>query len=211
MNWQQFKKNAGMLVQIEPPACQLDINSHALSDQHDDWIIEFTRDEDVVSLRNTRTQKSIKLGKDHIYDFRSNPNHADDTNKHGFLILKVQIFSQRENLWLRPNARPGERINLTGLAHHQLQWTPFTEVDASAFIPPTATFANIQYRLWSDEPNIPLIIRLAINSSGAGMQELSGPSGVATQLVTEKQRFNVSLSHPKTKYELIVLGYKFER
>ena len=93
MNWQQFKKNAGMLVQIEPPACLLDINSHVLPDQHDDWIIEFGRDEDVVSLYNTRTQTRIKLGKDHIYDFRSDPNHTDDVNKHGFLIL-TDIFSE---------------------------------------------------------------------------------------------------------------------
>jgi hypothetical protein len=211
MNWQQFKKNAGMLVQIEPPACHLDINSHALPDQHDEWTIEFTNDEDVISLCNIRTQKNIKLGKDHIYDFRSNPNHPNDDNKHGFLILKVQIFSQGENLWLRPNARPGERVNLTLLAQHQLQWTPYIEVDASASIPPTTTFANIQYRLWSDEPNIPLIIRLAINPDGTGMQELSGPSGVAAQLVTKNQRFHVSLSHPKAKYELIVLGYEFKR
>lgn len=121
MNWGQFQKNVGMRVQIEPPACRLDANGHVLPERHDDWLVERIGDNDMVVLRNLSTDHVAELGKDHIYDFRSNPSRSKNGLKYGFLILKVQIFLQGVNLWFRPNARPGDRVAPTNRPHHKVQ------------------------------------------------------------------------------------------
>lgn len=56
---------------------------------------------------------------------------------------------------------------------------------------------------------MPLLIRIASQQDGAVSQELSGPSGVVEQMITEKQTFYVSFSHPKVRYEIGVLGYRW--
>jgi len=210
VNWGQFQKNIGMRVQIEPPACWLEANGHVLPERHDDWLIENIGSNEAVVLRNLTTDHVVELGKDHIYDYRSNPFRSKNGLKHGFLILKVQVFVQGVEAWLRPNARPGERVAPSNRPHHKVQWTPFAKVDASTLIPPNAPFASIQYRLWSDEEGVPLLIRIAAQQDGALTQELSGPSGVAEQMITENQTFYVSFSHPRVQFEIGVLGYKWE-
>jgi hypothetical protein len=87
-------------------------------------------------------------------------------------------------------------------------WTPFKRVKAVAGISPLAEFAIIQFRLWSDDNTIPLMIRIASNQDGEIMNEVAGPSGVVKQVITENQTFYISLSHPKIEYKVSVLGYE---
>lgn len=124
MNWAQFKKNIGMRVQIEPIACRFDAQGHELPDENDDWIVESISEIDVLSLRNIRTDHIAQLGKDHIYDFRSNPARSTGGITYGFLVLKMQIFLQGANLWLRPNAKPGERVSAPAMSRGRPKATP---------------------------------------------------------------------------------------
>ena len=124
MNWAQLKKNIGMRVQIEPIACRLDAQGHELPHENDDWIVESISETDVLSLRNIRTGHIAQLGKDHIYDFRSNPARSTDGITHGFLVLKMQIFLQSAKLWLRPNAKPGERVSPPAMSRRRPKATP---------------------------------------------------------------------------------------
>lgn len=209
MNWAQFKKNIGKRVQLEPTACRWDAQGNELPEENDDWIVQSVSDTDSVTLRNVRTDHVAELGKGHIYDFRSNPARSKGGVTYGFLVLKMQVFIQGDKLWFRPNARPGERVRTFAQPGKQPSWTQFVRVNASESIPPNAAFAKIQYKLWSDDPNVPLLIRIASEQDGKLMQELSGPSGVAEQMITEQQTFYVSFSHPGLRYEIGVLGYQF--
>lgn len=120
MNWAQFKKNVGMWVQLEPIACRLDETGQELPQVSHDWIVQSFSPEDEVTLRNIATGHVAQLGKDHFYDFRSNPSKSQGGVKHGFLVLKMQVFMQGSNLWYRPNAKPGERVS----PHHTPQSQP---------------------------------------------------------------------------------------
>jgi hypothetical protein len=208
MNWERFRKNLGMRVQIEPPECRLDHNSHVLPDHRDDWLIEQFPDNDVVTLRNLATDHVVRLAKDHIYDFRSNPARSKNGISFGFLVLKVQVFLKGTDVWIRPNARPGDRVPPSNAPHHQVQWTPYFRLDTAPFVPPTARIVRIQYRLWSDEAGIPLLIRVASEADGSGLtQELSGPSGVIEQLLDSPSLY-FSVSHPQVHYQLQVIGWE---
>lgn len=208
MNWNQFQKNIGMRMLIEPPPCQLSDAGHVLPESHDEWLIESVS-ADTVKLRNLASNHAAELGKDHIYDYRSDPSRTKGDIRAGFLVLKVQIFLQGQNVWVRPNSRPGERVAPSNLSHHQVQWTERIKVDARSGIPLSAHFASIQYRLWSDVQGIPLQLRISSNAEGTLSQELSGPSGVAKLMMAEPQTFYVSFSHPMVQYEMSVIGYEF--
>lgn len=209
MNWAQLKKNIGMRFQLEPTACRLDANGNELPDENEDWILQSFSETESVILCNVRTDHLAEIGKDHIYDFRSNPARSKGEIIYGFLVLKMQIFISEKKVWLRPNARPGERVAPLPQRRQQPTWTQFIKVNASKSIPPNASFARIQYKLWSDDPNAPLLIRIASEQDGKFMQELSGPSGIVEQMITERQTFYVSFSHPRMRYEVGVLGYQF--
>lgn len=211
MNWAQFKKNIGMRVQLEPTACHLDAQGNELLDENGDWIVQSVSETNSVTLRNVRTDHVAELGKDHIYDFRFNPAQSKGGITYGFLVLKMQIFVQGNRLRLRPNPRPGERVGPPPQRRQQPMWTQFIKVNASESIPPSASIAKIQYRLWSDDPNVPLLIRIASEQNGKLMEELSGPAGVAEQMITEQQTLYVSVSHPRIRYEVSVLGYTRSR
>jgi hypothetical protein len=86
-------------------------------------------------------------------------------------------------------------------------WAPFTRVDASQRVPPGVHFVRIQFRLWSDDNTIPLMIRTAAGKDGELTNEVAGPSGVIEQMMTESQAFYVSFSHPGIKYEVSVSGW----
>ena len=86
-------------------------------------------------------------------------------------------------------------------------WTPFKRVEAFESISPLAQSAKIQFRLWSDDNTIPLMIRIASDPNGEIMNEVAGPSGVVEQPITEMQTFYISLSHPKIRYEVSVSSY----
>lgn len=90
------------------------------------------------------------------------------------------------------------------------QWTPFVRVDASAQVPPNASFARIQLQLWSDDNTIPLMTRVASTSLGEMVSEVAGPSAVVEQMLVEPQTFYVSFSHPKVQYRVSVSGYRWD-
>ena len=142
MNWAQFKTSVGMRFQVEPMACRLDAQGHELPEENDDWLFQGISSSEVVSIRNLRTDHIAELGKDHIYDFRSNPNLSTGDIKHGFLVLKMQIFMQGNKLWLRPNARPGERVR----PYH----TPAAQ-PSRAIIALLEDLARV--RIWSGRPS----------------------------------------------------------
>jgi len=54
------------------------------------------------------------------------------------------------------------------------QWTPFVRVDATALVPPNASFARLQFKLWSEDNTIPLMIRVASTSDGKVINEVAG-------------------------------------
>ena len=207
MNWNQFQKNIGMRVRIEPPACRLSDAGHIAPESHEEWLIEEMA-ADTIKLRNLTSDHVAVLGKDHVYDYRSDPSRTSADVRYGFLILKVQVFVQGQEVWLRPNSRPGESVTPSKSLHHQVQWTAVARVDARAGIPLNARAASIQYRLWADSEGIPLLIRFSSNAEGTLSQELSGPSGVAKLMIVEPQTFYVSFSHPMVQYEMAPIGYE---
>ena len=109
MNWEQMKKNVGARVQLKPIPHRLDDYGRKLPSLDDDWIIE-EASADGVRIRNVRTHHTTTLGKDHIYDYISNPDQSNGGVKHGFLTLKVQIFLKPQGLSITPTARPGESV-----------------------------------------------------------------------------------------------------
>ena len=104
----KLKKNIGQRMELEPPACYLDEQGNPLPDKNEDWLVDEVTDA-YVRLTNLTNQK-VLLGTDHIYSFSTNPQHASADGKHGFLTLHVQIFVQGTRVFVRPNARPGERV-----------------------------------------------------------------------------------------------------
>lgn len=89
----------------------------------------------------------------------------------------------------------------------RIQWTAYQKIDISGFIPPTANHANIQYRIWSEEDSIPLLIRIASEDGGGVMQEHSGPSGVVNLMLTNHHFIYISVSHPAAYFQLSMLGW----
>jgi hypothetical protein len=77
----------------------------------DDWIILEVSTVG-VQVSNIRTGHVTTLGKDHVHHFTSNPDRSQTGIAYGFLTLNVQVFLQGNELWVRPNARPGEPVKL---------------------------------------------------------------------------------------------------
>ena len=99
---------------------------------------------------------------------------------------------------------------LTGSKKRRLpSWTEYLKVDARAGVPPNAKTAKIQYRLWSEYEDIPLMIRISSDAEGKFSQEASGPSGVVELLLTDSQSLYVSLSDTGVNFEIGVVGYSF--
>jgi hypothetical protein len=109
MNWDQMKKNMHAHVQLKPTPHRLDEYGHKLPSVSDDWIIEEVSG-DGVRIRNLRTHHTTTLGKDHIYEYVSDPDRSQSGIKHGFLILKVQVFLKPKDLSITPTSRPGESV-----------------------------------------------------------------------------------------------------
>ncbi|HEX7749377.1 MAG TPA: hypothetical protein VF445_11550 [Bordetella sp.] len=207
MKWNKFKNNVGSLVEIQPPACELDSYNRPIRDLDGDWLIQSV-DGDQVALRHAQTGHSVTLGKDHLYNYVTNPGKSTGTQQHGFLRLHVQLFVQGENVTVKPTVKPAERLPLSNQPHHQIQWTPYKRVPISEVVPPTARFIQIQYRLWSDAPAVPLQIRIASEKGAGVMVEHSGPAGVINLMLTNQSSIYVSLSHPLVCWELQGLGWK---
>jgi hypothetical protein len=109
MQFEQIKKNVGYRVQLVPEACRLDADGNQMPPMDDDWIIHEVS-KDGVRISNLRAHHSTTLGLDHIHHFTSNPDRSQGEIKYGFLTLNVQIFLQGNNLWVRPNGRPGDPV-----------------------------------------------------------------------------------------------------
>jgi hypothetical protein len=87
-------------------------------------------------------------------------------------------------------------------------WTPFKKVQSNS-IPPLDTIRAIKlhFNLESDDTTIPLMIRTAAGANGKLSTTVAGSSGVINQLITEKQTFYFSVSHPSIKAQIQVLGH----
>jgi hypothetical protein len=109
MNWEQMKKNVHARVQLKPTPYRLDEYGRKLPAVSDDWIIEEVSS-DGVRIKNLRTHHTTTLGKDHIYEYISDPDRSQSGIKHGFLTLKVQVFLKPKELSITPTARPGESV-----------------------------------------------------------------------------------------------------
>jgi hypothetical protein len=76
-----------------------------------DWVITNVIEEKVLIENSGYT---VKLAKDHIYDFTTNPGRsAPNGPKYGFLTLKVQLFvPSGKEPWIEPCLRIGEPVRL---------------------------------------------------------------------------------------------------
>jgi hypothetical protein len=104
-----MKKNVYARVQLIPTAHRLDEHGRRLPATDDDWLIEDVT-ADGVRIKNLRIDQATTLGKDHIYDWRSNPDRSQGGIRHGFLVLKVQLSLTRDGVSITPNSRPGEAV-----------------------------------------------------------------------------------------------------
>jgi hypothetical protein len=85
-------------------------------------------------------------------------------------------------------------------------WTPFKKVQSNSISPlDTIRAIKLQFNLECDDPTIPLMIRTAAGANGKLASTVASSSGVINQLITEKQTFYVSVSHPSIKYRVKVL------
>ena len=211
MNWSHFKRNTvGLRCQVEPIASFFSDTGSELTEVSDDWEILGFVDDTAVQMQNCRTGHQILLGKDHLFDYRTNPGRSDAVQKYGFLILKVHVLITGDVVTLRPNSRPGERAISVQRRRVAPIWTAYVELDLQASIPPIVNNARIQFRLWSEDPDIPLMIRVAHDANGRFQQESSGPSGIIETMVGDSRRVYVSFSHPELRYEIGVSGFKYE-
>jgi hypothetical protein len=104
-----MKKNMGARVQIKPTPHRLDEYGRKLPSVAADWLVEDVTS-DGVRIKNVRTDHTTTLGKDHIYDYVSNPDQSQHGVKHGFLTLKVQLFLSARGVSITPTPRPGESV-----------------------------------------------------------------------------------------------------
>jgi len=117
VNWDKLKKNIGMRFQIEPPVRSIGGSVATERPQQPDyWTLEAITGPDSLRLKRTSTGHVVGLGKDHIYDFRSDPAGSTGGVPSGYLILKMQIEVDGQTVRLRPNARPGEPVPAPSLA-----------------------------------------------------------------------------------------------
>jgi hypothetical protein len=111
MNWSEFKKNKGSQVKLAPPACHLnDFREPILPAPNESWTLTFFEVSRV--LISAPSGHSIYLDKDHIVN--SVPAAAKQGSQAGdpdFLRLMVQIFIAGDEIWLKPNSKPGAPVD----------------------------------------------------------------------------------------------------
>jgi hypothetical protein len=110
MNLEQLKKNIGQHLRMVPIACRLDEFGEEPQRIDDDWLLQEVTT-DYLMVQNIRTAHIIKLGKDHVHHYTSDPNRVQGNAKFGFLTLNVQIFIKGVNASIYPNSRPGEPVD----------------------------------------------------------------------------------------------------
>ena len=113
MNWEQLKTSVDRRVQLQPTACRLDENGRELGPIDDDWVIDEVTSNG-LRISNPRTGHVTTLVKDHVHDFRTNPDRSEGEFQYRFLTLNVQVYLQGNKLWVRPNSRPGQPVSPSG-------------------------------------------------------------------------------------------------
>ncbi len=116
-------------------------------------------------------------------------------------VFGIQTAERLSTIFEMQNSRP-THYNLS-----KTNWTAYQKVDISGFIPPTASHIQIQYRMWSENDSVPLLIRLATEEGGGVMQEHSGPSGVIELMLTNMHFIYISVSHSDANFQLSILGW----
>lgn len=210
MNWKQLQKaTMGKIVQLQPPARFFDSTDVELPVLNDDWIINSFPAEDQFELLNLRTKTSAILTKDALYNYSDNgPRSAADleARQFGFLILKAEILVRNGVVSIRPNARPGESVG----QRIRPQWTPQVALDVRKVAPLNAKSVTFQYKLWSDDSRIELMIRFITGPDGMIQKEYSGAAGmVEMPLFDDSATVSISVSHPAVKYSISGVGYEF--
>lgn len=90
------------------------------------------------------------------------------------------------------------------------QWTPVVEVDVSSFVPPTAHFVDLAFKMHSADTRIPLQMMVSTKTSGGLVGRASGELGTISMMIDGKLLY-VSVSHPDITWSLAVSGYGLER
>jgi hypothetical protein len=111
MNWDKFRQNVGMRFQLSPPARSVNANGVELFvPEPDYWTLAQFTGPDSFRLSRLWSGHVAELGKDHVYDFRSDPTGSSTGIPSGYLVLKMQIVVSGRDVRLIPNARPGEAV-----------------------------------------------------------------------------------------------------
>ena len=76
---------------------------------NDDWIVDDVS-ADAIRLSNIRTGHVTNLGLDNVYSYSSNLDRSKGAIKYGFLMLKVQLYLQGNNVHSQPTFQPGQAV-----------------------------------------------------------------------------------------------------
>ena len=101
MNIEKLRKGINSKLRLRPAAISVQPDG-GFTSFDDAWtMVEVTVD-GIVELINPSTGHIAKLGSDHIHHFDSDPPSSTATQRHGFLVLRVQVFMQGPRLWVEP-------------------------------------------------------------------------------------------------------------
>lgn len=110
MNLNKLRNNIGWLFKLEPPEIHLDPQGRELPRRDEEWLLqEISADGEVLTLRDGRILGlSTPVGADAVHHFDTDRSRGD---RHGFLMLKQQMFIQGDHITFRMCFRPGERVD----------------------------------------------------------------------------------------------------
>lgn len=207
MNWQHFiKQNLNKVVRLHPPARFFDATDVELPPLDDDWQISGFPEGNKVQLINCRTNSVVVVAKDAVYGYADDAHRTVDVKDgkaYGFVTLKLEVLIRNGIVSTRLNARPGEAVG----NRIPPQWTKPIGVSLDDFIPSAAPSATLQYKLWSDDSRIELMIRVS-QAGGVAPREYSGAAGVIEWQFSGDRNIYISFSHPRIMFEIGALGYQ---
>ena len=110
MNLNKLRSNIGWLFKLEPPEIRLDEQGRELPRRDEEWLLqEISPDDDFLTLRDRRILGlSTPIGADAVHHFDTDRSRGE---RHGFLMLKQQMFIQGDHITFRMCFRPGERVD----------------------------------------------------------------------------------------------------
>lgn len=159
-----------------------------------------------IRLANCRTKSIVFVAKDAVYGYADDAHRTVETKdgkSYGFLTLKLEVLIRNGIVSTRLNGRPGEAVG------NRLppQWTKPIGVSLSDLIPTSAPSAILQYKLWSDDARIELMIRVT-QAGGIAPREYSGAAGVIEWHFSQDRNIYISFSHPRIMFEIAALGWR---